>query len=79
MESIATQEFGNTSVAAWTSELGKLPLAVEAHFVFETTCDSEAWLAKVGIPAITVELTTHEDVEWEKNLAGIKSIFEYYR
>jgi g-D-glutamyl-meso-diaminopimelate peptidase len=53
--------------------------SVPTFDAYETTGDSEAWLAKVGIPAITVELTTHEDVEWEKNLAGIKSIFEYYR
>lgn len=53
--------------------------AVPTFDAYETTGDSEAWLAKVGIPAITVELTTHEDVEWEKNLAGIKSVFEYYK
>jgi ATP-dependent helicase HepA len=39
MDALASQEFGNTAVAAWTSELGKLPLAVECHFVFETSCD----------------------------------------
>jgi len=53
--------------------------AVPTFDAYETTGDSEAWLAKVGIPAITVELTTHEDVEWENNLAGIKSVFEYYK
>jgi predicted deacylase len=41
--------------------------------------DSEGWLASIGIPAITVELTTHNTVEWEQNLAGIKALFGYYK
>lgn len=38
----------------------------------------EDWLAKINIPAITVELKTHENIEWEKNLAGIKALLDYY-
>lgn len=45
---------------------------------YETTGDSEAWLAKVGIPSITVELKTHEGLDWEQNLAGTRALFEYY-
>jgi len=45
---------------------------------YDVTGDAEGWLAKIGIPAITVELTTHETIEWEKNLAGVKALFEYY-
>lgn len=40
--------------------------------------DASDWLASVGIPAITAELTTHESTEWDKNLAGIKAVFKYY-
>lgn len=40
--------------------------------------DSEGWLASVNIPAITVELKTHQTIEWDRNLAGIKALFEYY-
>ena len=40
--------------------------------------DSEGWLASIGIPALTVELTTHTDVEWQKNLGGINAILRYF-
>jgi len=52
--------------------------AVKSFDAYPITGDAEGWLASIGIPAITVELKTHEDVEWERNLAGIKSLFEYY-
>jgi len=42
------------------------------------TGDAEGWLASINIPAITVELQTHETIEWEQNLAGIKALFGYY-
>jgi predicted deacylase len=53
--------------------------AVETFDAYATTGDAEAWLASINIPAITVELTTHETIELEKNLAGMKALFEYYR
>ena len=40
---------------------------------YEVTGDMTNWLAKEGIPAISVLLTDHSSVEWEKNLAGIKA------
>ena len=52
--------------------------AVPKFDAYEVTGDVEGWLASIGIPAITVELKTHETIEWEKNLAGIKALFEYY-
>lgn len=52
--------------------------AVKSFDAYEVTGDAEGWLASINIPAITVELETHESLEWEKNLAGIKAIFEYY-
>lgn len=45
---------------------------------YEITGDSDGWLASINIPAITVELKTHETIEWAENLAGIKALFEYY-
>jgi predicted deacylase len=39
---------------------------------------SEDWLASQNIPAITVELTSHEDVEWDQNLAGSQAILHYF-
>ncbi|MDO8569247.1 MAG: M14 family zinc carboxypeptidase [bacterium] len=52
--------------------------AVPSFDSYETSGDAEGWLAAIGIPAITVELTTHETIEWEKNLAGVKALFKYY-
>lgn len=45
---------------------------------YEITGDAEGWLASVNIPAITVELKTHETTEWSQNLSGIKALFTYY-
>ena len=45
---------------------------------YEITGDMVNWLAKQKIPAISVLLTTHEDTEWSKNLAGIKGILQNY-
>ncbi len=45
---------------------------------YEITGDMVNWLAKQGIPAISVLLTTHDDTEWSKNEAGIKALLSYY-
>lgn len=52
--------------------------AISSFDQYEITGDAEGWLASIGIPAITVELKTHKTVEWERNLAGIRTLFEYY-
>jgi len=52
--------------------------AVRTFDAYEVTGDAEGWLASEHIPAITVELSTHETVEWEKNLSGIKALFVLY-
>ncbi len=52
--------------------------AVDSFDAYAVTGDSEGWLASIGIPAVTVELKTHETVEWEKNLAGIKATLALY-
>jgi len=48
-----------------------------AHETFDsypTTGDMTNWLAKVGIPTISVLLTNHTDTEWSKNIAGVKAL-----
>jgi hypothetical protein len=40
---------------------------------YEVTGDMTNWLAKEGVPAISVLLTDHENVEWEKNRKGIEA------
>jgi len=52
--------------------------SVDTFDAYEITGDSEGWLASIGIPAITVELSTHNSIEWNKNLQGVKALFEYY-
>jgi len=52
--------------------------AVPKFDAYEITGDAEGWLASIGIPALTVELSTHETVEFEKNLAGVKAVLSYY-
>lgn len=52
--------------------------AIESFDAYPVAGDAEGWLAKMGIPAITVELATHETVEWEKNKLGILSLLGLY-
>ncbi|MEK7187998.1 MAG: M14 family metallopeptidase [Patescibacteria group bacterium] len=52
--------------------------AVKTFDSYAVTGDAEGWLASINIPAITVELKTHETIEWNKNLPGILALFEYF-
>ncbi|MEX1014753.1 MAG: M14 family metallopeptidase [Candidatus Paceibacterota bacterium] len=52
--------------------------AVEFFNAYEITGDVEGWLASINIPAITVELETHETIEWERNLAGVKALLNHF-
>lgn len=52
--------------------------AHESYDFYKLTGDMVNWLAKKNIPAISVLLTTHQDTEWAKNLAGIKAVLNYY-
>ena len=45
---------------------------------YEVSGDATDWLASIGIPAMTAELKTHETVEWEQNLAGVKALLDHY-
>lgn len=45
---------------------------------YEITGDAVNWLAKQKIPAISVLLTNHQDIESEKNRKGVKALMEYY-
>lgn len=50
----------------------------EEYPYYEVTGDIADWLSTEGIAAVIVELETHEVIEWEKNLAGIKAMFSLY-
>ncbi|MEX0910130.1 MAG: M14 family metallopeptidase [Candidatus Paceibacterota bacterium] len=45
---------------------------------YEITGDMMNWLAKKNVPAISVLLTNHSDIEWSKNKNGIDAILEFY-
>ncbi|MBP6888596.1 MAG: hypothetical protein KBC21_02720 [Candidatus Pacebacteria bacterium] len=52
--------------------------AITTFDAYETTGAADDWLASIGIPAITVELKSHETIEWEENFAGSKALLELY-
>ncbi|MGM0629375.1 MAG: M14 family metallopeptidase [Patescibacteria group bacterium] len=52
--------------------------AVASFDHYEITGDAEGWLASIGVPSITVELSTHEDLEWGQNKAGFDAIVNYF-
>lgn len=52
--------------------------AVKTFDAYQTTGAADDWLASINIPAVTVELKTHETIEWEENLAGIKALISHY-
>jgi len=52
--------------------------AMQTFDGYAITGESADWLASQGIAAISVELKTHETIEWEKNLAGVKALIKYY-
>lgn len=52
--------------------------AYQTFDFYAITGDMVNWLAKEGIPAISVLLTTHDDTEWSKNQAGIDALLQNY-
>ena len=52
--------------------------AVDSFTAYPITGDAEGWLATLGIPAVTVELSTHESIEWTKNWAGVQALLAHY-
>jgi hypothetical protein len=70
----------STETAALTSAIAKASgySAHESFDFYSTTGDMTNWLAKIGVPAVSILLTNHSDIEWTKNLAGVKALLEYY-
>ena len=42
-----------------------------------TTGDAVDWLSKVGIAGIEIELTNHQDTDWEQNLRGVLAFLNW--
>ncbi|HEX7651137.1 MAG TPA: M14 family metallopeptidase [Candidatus Paceibacterota bacterium] len=45
---------------------------------YEITGDMVNWLAKQGVPGISVLLTDHTSTEWSKNQAGVDAVLAHY-
>lgn len=52
--------------------------AYEEFDFYEITGDMVNWLAKENIPAISVLLSNHTEVEWDENRKGIEALLNYY-
>ncbi len=52
--------------------------AHESFNFYEITGDMVNWFAKMNVPAISVLLTNHTDIEWSKNQAGVDSLLKFY-
>ncbi len=52
--------------------------AVKTFDAYVTTGAADDWLASIGIPAITVELSSHNTIEWARNLEGIRALLKYF-
>lgn len=52
--------------------------AIPTFDAYPVSGDAEGWLASIGIPAITVELSSHTLTDWQKNLAAVKTVLGSY-
>jgi hypothetical protein len=52
--------------------------AYEEFDFYEVTGDMVNWLAKIEVPAISILLSNHEDIEESKNIRGVQAVLDYY-
>lgn len=52
--------------------------AYQKFDAYQTSGDMANWLAKIKIPAISVLLTNHEEIEKDRNIAGLKAVLTNY-
>jgi predicted deacylase len=81
---VYTSECGNGILPETTNIMNKYSLAsgyktATTFSSYEVTGDAGDWLSTIDIPSITVELSTHESIEWQKNLAGINALLNYFK
>lgn len=46
---------------------------------YDVTGSASDWLVSQGIPAVAVELITHESTEYGRNLAGVQAVLDLYK
>lgn len=74
-------ECGNRPAADWMGKLlaGATGYPYMSDFeYYDVTGDASNWLAERGVPAAVIELTTHEETEFEENLAGVMALQCYF-
>jgi predicted deacylase len=49
---------------------------IESFDAYPVTGAAEDWLASIGIPAITVELSSHTSLDWAQNVAGLTALIQ---
>ena len=59
------------------SEASGYPLYNDYPY-YEVTGDIGDWLSTVDIPAISVELSTHTAIEWDRNKAALEALLKLY-
>lgn len=52
--------------------------AYEEFDFYEVTGDMVNWLAKIEVPAISILLSNHDDIEESKNIRGVQAVLDYY-
>ncbi len=62
---------------AYARASGYMPIA--SFDAYPISGDAEGWLARIGIPAVTVELDTRTDSEWVRNRAGVEAMFDLFK
>lgn len=62
-------------IATLYAQAAQYPL-FDAFSNYPVTGDASDWLASQGIPAITVELNSHQETELARNLAGVRALVE---
>lgn len=64
-------------LAKMMSEVTGYPHALEGVPGQITTGDAIDYLSTKGVAAIEIELTTHEDIEWERNWQGVLAFLDW--
>jgi predicted deacylase len=66
----------STTLGKVYSNASGYPLYDGFHY-YDVTGDAGDWLATQGIPSITVELSTHEALDWNMNLLGLSALIDH--
>lgn len=73
-EGVLPETLALMSTYAVAGRYGEVPV----FDAYPITGDAEGWLASIGIPAVTVELESYQDIEWDRNLAGTFAVINQY-